>query len=73
MAEISRKEAKVLLKDHEKWTNYSWIDDICEYAISDMEKLEKIEQIVFADDFDFANVPFVSIGKLREIEQIVKE
>lgn len=46
MSEISREDAIEQLEKHSYWTSgdYSWIDDVCNKAISDMEKLEKIEK-----------------------------
>lgn len=86
MSEISRKEAIVLLKDHHKWTQYSWIDDICEYALKDIEKLEKIKQLFALNDFAFVEdcggCPFEEDEdcfdscenyRLFKIKQILKE
>lgn len=46
---------------------------ICEQAISDMEKLEKIEQIVTEWNFNWDNgIEVSSYVQMEKIEQIVK-
>lgn len=74
MSEISISRGKAIehLKRHSYWTSddYSWIDDVCDKAISDMEKLEKIEEVISA--MENTDDETVESFAFREIEQIVE-
>lgn len=38
---MTNKEAIELLKDHEYWTDFSWMDEVAEMAIEALEKADK--------------------------------
>lgn len=77
MNEISREKAIIAIKKHyERYTSSDGIfDEALEQAISDMQKLEKIEKIVNNSTFHPNNymASVELLGIIKEIEQIVKE
>lgn len=38
---MTNQEAIELLKDHEYWTDFSWMDEVAEMAIEALEKVDK--------------------------------